>query len=219
MFAHTHFPAGDRAVNDWLSSGAWNHMRRAFTLVELLVVIAIIGVLVALLLPAVQAAREAARRSTCKNQFKQVGLALQNYHSARGAFPPGTEFHVSGNRNDCRFAPKNPSTYRGFGWGTFILPYLEQQAIYDAFDFTDPNAPIYSDDSWAAVANLVPVYICPSGINETQWVDCCSGRDHFGEPSSDWRLSNMAGLGDSVDAYCASFQPTAIGRGVLFNYS
>jgi prepilin-type N-terminal cleavage/methylation domain-containing protein/prepilin-type processing-associated H-X9-DG protein len=187
-----------------------------FTLVELLVVIAIIGVLVALLLPAVQAAREAARRSTCMNQFKQVGLALQNYHSARGAFPPGTEFHRSGNRSDCRFAPTSPSNHSGFGWGTFILPYLEQQTIYDGFDL---KASIYTDNSWAALANLVPVYICPSGINDTKWVDCCTGKDHFGDPNADWRLSNMAGIGDSVDAYCAAFQPTAIGRGILFNYS
>lgn len=192
---------------------------RGFTLVELLVVIAIIGVLVALLLPAVQAAREAARRSSCMNQFKQVGLALQNYHSSRGKFPSGTEFHVQGYQNACRFAPKTPPTFRGFGWGTFILPYLEQQTAYDRFEFEDPSAPIYTPQSWEAAASLIPTFICPSEINTTQWVDCCSGRDHGGDPGADWRLSNMAGVADSVDAYCNLFQPTAIGRGILFNYS
>src|SRR5215213_4999982 len=88
-----------------------------FTLVELLVVIAIIGVLVALLLPAVQAAREAARRTTCTNNLKQITLALLNYHDARGQFPLGAYSAVE---------EDHPAEEDGLGWATQILPQLEE---------------------------------------------------------------------------------------------
>src|SRR5215216_5571 len=95
--------------------------RSGFTLIELLVVIAIIGVLVALLLPAIQAAREAARRSQCKNNLKQIGLALHNYESARGAFPPGFMCRAT--------AVDGPGLGPGWGWAAHILPYLEESAL------------------------------------------------------------------------------------------
>src|SRR5438105_3620381 len=106
------FPNWRRAVK--LSS-----MRRklAFTLVELLVVIAIIGVLVALLLPAVQMARESARRMACQNNLKQVGLALQSYHDGQRSFPPGYVSAVDAAGND---------TGPGWGWAAKALPYMEQ---------------------------------------------------------------------------------------------
>ena len=91
---------------------------RGFTLVELLVVITIIGILIALLLPAVQAAREAARRAQCCNNMKQLGLALHMYHDARGMFPPSED---------------NTGSYgEGWAWSMRILPFLEQASIYDA---------------------------------------------------------------------------------------
>src|SRR3954449_12018467 len=92
--------------------------KRGFTLVELLVVIAIIGILVALLLPAIQAAREAARRSQCKNNLKQIGLALHNYESARGAFPPGFVSRAT--------TVNGPGLGPGWGWAAHILPQLEE---------------------------------------------------------------------------------------------
>ena len=99
--------------------------RRAFTLVELLVVIAIIGVLVALLLPAVQAAREAARRMKCTNHLRQLGIGLHNFHDSRGSFPK----HFS------------PGSNTGVSWLALILPYIEQQAISDQ---VLPDAASYS---------------------------------------------------------------------------
>ncbi len=99
--------------------------RRAFTLVELLVVIAIIGILIALLLPAVQAAREAARRLQCSNNLKQVGLALLSYESSHGVFPPGALETADG-------------LHWGHSWWVRILPYIEQNTIYDQFDQEGP---------------------------------------------------------------------------------
>lgn len=101
---------------------------RAFTLVELLVVIAIIGILVSLLLPAVQSARESARRTQCSNNLKQLGLALHTYHATVGSFPPS----VTSRPNE------DPGTTTNFrvNWVIAILPFLEQQALYDAFDLT-----------------------------------------------------------------------------------
>jgi prepilin-type N-terminal cleavage/methylation domain-containing protein/prepilin-type processing-associated H-X9-DG protein len=92
--------------------------RIGFTLVELLVVIAIIGILVALLLPAIQAAREAARRAQCQNHLKNIGLALQNYHTATNHFPKG-------------FVSTGSGAIEAWAWSTFLLPYLEEQAIFD----------------------------------------------------------------------------------------
>jgi len=102
-----------------------SHLARAFTLVELLVVIAIIAILIALLLPAVQAAREAARRTQCMNNLKQVGVALHNYESAIGTFPSGGL-----GRDNSGFARG------GFGhsWWVRIMPYIEQENIYEEFD-------------------------------------------------------------------------------------
>ena len=124
--------------------------RRAFTLVELLVVIAIIGILVALLLPAIQAAREAARRAQCKNQLKQIGLAIQNHVSAQRVFPTGgakiyphIEDYVSGGQ------PLGPEK-QGLGWGYQILPYLEEGAIHGLVTQIQLQA------------QAISLYVCPS---------------------------------------------------------
>ncbi len=114
---------------------------QGFTLVELLVVIAIIGVLVALLLPAVQSAREAARRIQCTNQLKQIGLAVLNYEGARGEFPPGgIAYAVWGNLNR-DLIPFECTNFdcNGSNWAVETLPYLEQQSLYDLYDHEEEN--------------------------------------------------------------------------------
>ncbi len=100
--------------------------RRGFTLVELLVVIAIIGILVALLLPAVQAARESARRTSCSNNLKQIGLAFHHYHDAYKKLPYG------GNDGPTNANSADPGAFYNYNWTYHILPYLEQQPLYDA---------------------------------------------------------------------------------------
>jgi len=108
-----------------------------FTLIELLVVIAIIAVLIALLLPAVQQAREAARRSQCKNNLKQMGLALHNYHDTVSVFPPGAFYHGSNGAE--RYGT-------GFSFHVMLLPYLDQTPRYNAFDFNvTVHAPVRSE--------------------------------------------------------------------------
>ena len=116
-----------------------------FTLVELLVVIAIISILVALMLPAIQAAREAARRSRCANNLKQVGLALQMYHSLHNSFPPGARLHEF-------------ERTVGLSWRVFVLPYLELNTLYESIN------PLANGGADSVAAKLLPidVYLCPS---------------------------------------------------------
>ncbi|MHC2068798.1 DUF1559 family PulG-like putative transporter [Bremerella sp. T1] len=139
-------------------------VRRGFTLVELLVVIAIIGVLIALLLPAVQQAREAARRMTCSNNLKQLGLALHNYHDTHLSFPYGGQHYI---------------THAGTSWRWSLLPFMEQKAIYDlerasGYDLdtyaggqsnTDINA--YNAETRQLFGLVVEGYVCPSSTEPT----------------------------------------------------
>lgn len=156
--------------------------KRGFTLVELLVVIAIIGVLVSLLLPAVQAAREAARRMSCSNNMKQIGLAVHNFHSTYNKLP---------HSGQCGSTGSATTVYMIHSVGTQMLPYMEQQPVYDMFEQTSvPSAygcspsgtgwtcsggallhrnamgRHYSDPSWpsgqVAAKTLIPSFICPS---------------------------------------------------------
>lgn len=126
---------------------------RAFTLVELLVVIAIIGVLVALLLPAVQQARESARRTQCSNHAKQLGLAAHNFHDIRNWLPPS---RVSNDNTD---ANQNWVT-----WAVLMMPYVEQQNFYTQWDITMA----YELHNAQVTKQAVPVYFCPSRRRPTQ---------------------------------------------------
>ena len=128
---------------------------RAFTLVELLVVIAIIGTLVGMLLPAVQAARESARRSQCGNNFKQVAIGLQNYHDANKVLPPAATNSTVDSKGR-----------QGWSWMLFVLPYIEQAQLYDTCMNQSTwrmQNPMYMDTTTAALARTaIPPFICPT---------------------------------------------------------
>lgn len=129
--------------------------RTGFTLIELLVVIAIIGLLVALLLPAVQAAREAARRSQCRNNLKQLGVALHNYHEAHRAFPPAYIARVTDPAADPTTFDAGP----GWGWGSLLLPFLEQANVSQQFNW---SLPCWDAAYATQVRTKLPVFLCPS---------------------------------------------------------
>jgi len=147
-----------------------------FTLVELLVVIAIIGVLIALLLPAVQQAREAARRNSCANNLKQIGLALHNHHDVHGKFPPGW------------IATNGPnSTY---GWACYILPFIEQGNIYEAIG--DPTSPLDNANNKAGA--IIESYLCPSSTLPEKDEDGYAMANYVGNNGHSMGLSDYGGF-------------------------
>lgn len=138
--------------------------RRGFTLIELLVVISIIGILVSLILPAVQAAREAARRAQCKNNLKQIGVALHNYHGNSSSFPSGWIGATPGIGHDL-------FGMNGFGWGTLLLADLDQASLYKKFDFNkmindESTLPVNNE---TLLATSLPVFLCPSDPDRDDW--------------------------------------------------
>jgi len=161
-----------------------------FTLVELLVVIAIIGVLVALLLPAVQAAREAARRTQCVNNLKQMGLGAVNYESARGYFPPG---RFKPDRIDASGNAINTTNYSGvaidettgfYSVHIWILPFMEAGNIYDLIDFDVAQIKILIDPiqnpNYNAYANAQSMFVCPSDAHADGNITENTYRSNFG---------------------------------------
>jgi len=179
------------------------HTVRAFTLVELLVVIAIIGILIALLLPAVQSAREAARRITCVNKLKQFGLAMHNYHSTYNVFPAAS---ITLN-DDC--PPRgSEGSYERVPWSVAILPYLEQVNRYEQFDFGEPFFPYArtgnsSDHNWTPQFTPNRSYQCPSDPSSTP-----------GTPNSNYFVCMGGGRYDHPDYYqCAPY------RGAYYFYN
>jgi len=135
-----------------------NRRPAGFTLIELLVVIAIIAVLIGLLLPAVQKVREAAQRTQCTNNLKQMGLALHNYHDANGTFPSGHKVTTTDYSND------NLAFYYA-NWAILILPYMEQQSLYQQFD---PTVSIFDARNKVIRETYVSSYTCPADINANQ---------------------------------------------------
>ena len=131
---------------------------RAFTLIELLVVIAIIAILIGLLLPAVQKVREAADRTKCQNNLKQIGVALHNFNDVYGFLPPG------GTQDSPPFNPTIAGSW-GVSWAVFILPYVEQDALFQKFKFNGNsgwNAPAGTVNAAAASGVIIPTYRCPA---------------------------------------------------------
>ncbi len=177
--------------------------KRGFTLIELLVVIAIIAILIALLLPAVQQAREAARRTQCKNNMKQIGLALHNYHDTFLVFPPAAVYDsavagaplpdpVVGGGNTCHPGGYNhQAMHNGAPWTVLILPYIEQANRFNEFDMSEPffgRVDYQSDPSTNYVLQLTDSptgYRCPSNPNfhSDKYIMCYSACMGGGGPS------------------------------------
>jgi prepilin-type N-terminal cleavage/methylation domain-containing protein/prepilin-type processing-associated H-X9-DG protein len=180
------------------ASGRTKGRRRGFTLIELLVVISVIGVLVALLLPAVQAAREAARRSQCVNNLKQAGLALHNYESTHHVFPPG---YISDYKAD------GTDTGPGWGWAAMLLPQVEQKPLFDAVNF---NLPIEGAANATSRLPIIGAYLCPSdSVKPTWWAMV---RDPGGIPTRricEVAPSNLVGVYGTSD-------PGIDGDGIFF---
>lgn len=161
-----------------------SNLRTAFTLVELLVVIAIIGVLVSLLLPAVQAAREAARRMQCSNNLKQMSLAALNYESTFQVMPPRRNMNAGSRR----------------GWGPSILPYIEQTALQGKYRF---DRDFYAAENKENISVSLPLFLCPSGTGERNLTVIQSGvtsegkaGDYFGPnsfSSSRFGIASLSG--------------------------
>ncbi len=138
------------------SPSARSNLAGGFTLIELLVVIAIIGLLVALLLPAVQAARSAARRTSCLNNYRQLGLALHSYHDTNASFPPGGWLRRPGEQ------------IRWIAWSALLLPHLEQPALYSHLNLA---LPYNHRANLTSAVTVLDVYLCPSSRRELPRVD------------------------------------------------
>lgn len=133
-------------------------IRRGFTLIELLVVIAIIGVLIGLLLPAVQKVREAANRMKCQSHLKQIGLALHNYESSHGRLPAGYLSTAGVGYRDAQTGDWGP----GWGWLAILLPYVEQENLFRSLRW---DLPCWDATNSTQVKLPVPIYLCPSATN------------------------------------------------------
>lgn len=170
-------------------------------MVELLVVIAIIGVLVALLLPAVGAAREAARLAACKNNLKQIGLAMHGYESARGRLPAGYEYMAGPQGNA-----------RGYAWAFELLPHLELQALHDRFE---RDRPIYDPLNEPARETSLAVLLCPTddispngfvGMGEERYAMACYVAN-FGAPDLDEDQDQSAGHANPLGPFSRAWAP------------
>ena len=191
--------------------------RNAFTLVELLVVIAIIGILVALLLPAVQAARESARRTSCYNNLRQIGLGLQAYHDTVKQFPPAYVVSPTGN---APMGPPDPTTGdTGPGWGflALSLPYLEQAPLFQSLNV---NLPCWAPANAVPVKTIVPGFLCPTALNGQLIYNVV---DVGGATLATFARSNYAGIAGRLSPWGQYYDPamdlSGAADGVLYRNS
>lgn len=178
--------------------------RRAFTLMELLVVIAIIGVLIALLLPAIQKVREAAARTQCQSNLKQIGIALQGYHDANKKFPKG-----------CNYYDPYPSGQM-FDWMAQLLPFVEQQGLFAMIDFTQQYHVPHASNN-AAMKKHVPLFACPSQFAAPKLATCCQhlpGIDDVSAVSYSAVSTHVPSLGNAE-----GHAFTTTGSGIIFGQS
>lgn len=198
---------------------------KGFTLIELLVVIAIIAVLIALLLPAVQQAREAARRTQCKNNFKQLGLALHNYHDTFMVFPPGV-VRGGGAGSGWGYLTNNETS----NWVHMTLPYIDQANIYNQLNFSTTNwypGTIFTVPNCMLAQNPIQAFQCPSDPESGKGLWAASGWTCLGgDDSRGFARSNYAAMADSrvrtnSSAYssCGTCFPRTDGDGMFFNRS
>lgn len=168
---------------------------RGFTLIELLVVIAIIAILIALLLPAVQQAREAARRTQCKNNLKQLGLALHNYHDTFNMFPPGAIQDFAGNG-------QNEAT-----WVSMILPYIEQAPLYNRANFSSCFGCVagVGNPPYEIVSPAIPGMSCPSDPNAGKSAYGYFRRGNYAANSGIGPVHSVSNPDDSTRTYSGPF--------------
>ena len=200
--------------NPMLRTSLYNRrpFHSGFTLVELLVVIAIIGILVAMLLPAVQAAREAARRTQCMNNFKQIGLAFHNYHDAMVCFPLGELYiHVG--------CEPGLTSYYGKGWGVRILPYLELVELGKSYDVEFGIWGIYGPHQVELGLTRIETFQCPSD-GQDELIGVGSNLNPYtNHPDGIYFYeTNVGGVADSQSPWKVNGQcPIVEGDGMLLN--
>src|SRR5688500_7047388 len=165
-------------------------LRAGFTLVELLVVIAIIGILIALLLPAVQSAREAARRSTCNNNIKQISLAMHGHHDAKGRFPPASYNYIDG--TGAATLPKYLGKFNRRCWFQDVIGYIEQTGLWDDFEEFSQNGG--GTLGYLKLESQVNSFMCPSDPTNPKTLTFWGGT--AGQPTQGFSGNYLVSLGN-----------------------